>query len=164
MTDGERTADVDNPRGYYEWESIKQVGSRPEILDDPAVTGKVIKCVSMLLPKLPEQHRYKVVFMTRPIEEVVASQGDMTLRLGTKGAELEPTQLAHAMKVHRSETYNWLKQAAHMESIEIDYPSLVRDPVPVVAQLVEFLGPDRLPTPESMIAAVDPKLHRKRSA
>ena len=23
MTDGQRGADVDNPRGYYEWEAIK---------------------------------------------------------------------------------------------------------------------------------------------
>ena len=34
MTDGERAADVDNPRGYYEWEAIKQIGKRPELLDD----------------------------------------------------------------------------------------------------------------------------------
>ena len=26
ITDGERGADVDNPRGYYEWEAIKQIG------------------------------------------------------------------------------------------------------------------------------------------
>ena len=28
MTDGERAADVDNPRGYYEWEAVKQIGKQ----------------------------------------------------------------------------------------------------------------------------------------
>ena len=62
MTDGERAADVDNPRGYYEWEAIKQIGKRPELLDDQAVNGRAIKCISMLLPRMPLQHNYKVIF------------------------------------------------------------------------------------------------------
>ena len=33
--------------------SIKQIGKKPELLDDPAVEGKAIKCISMLLPQLP---------------------------------------------------------------------------------------------------------------
>ena len=53
MTDKERAADVDNPRGYYEWEAIKQIGKKPELLDDAAVEGRAIKCISMLLPALP---------------------------------------------------------------------------------------------------------------
>ena len=78
MTDGERAADVDNPRGYYEWEAIKHIGKRPELLDDETVKGRAIKCISMLLPTMPLQHDYKVIFMTRPIAEVVASQHAMT--------------------------------------------------------------------------------------
>ena len=57
MTDGERVADVDNPRGYYEWEAIKQIGKKPELLDDEAVEGRAIKCISMLLPVMPAKHR-----------------------------------------------------------------------------------------------------------
>ncbi|HEY1582889.1 MAG TPA: alkaline phosphatase family protein, partial [Chthoniobacterales bacterium] len=59
MTDKERIADVDNPRGYYEWEGIKQIAKKPELLDDEAVDGRAIKCISMLLPALPENHQYK---------------------------------------------------------------------------------------------------------
>ncbi|MGH8165533.1 MAG: tetratricopeptide repeat protein, partial [Rhodanobacteraceae bacterium] len=73
MTDNEREADIDNPRGYFEWEAIKRIAKEPELLDDPAVEGKAIKCISMLLPKMPEFHQYKVIFMTRPIEEVIDS-------------------------------------------------------------------------------------------
>src|SRR5437764_6111860 len=43
MTDHEREADIDNPRGYYEWEAIKQIGKKPELLDDPQAEGRAIK-------------------------------------------------------------------------------------------------------------------------
>lgn len=163
MTDGKRVADKDNPRGYYEWEAIKQVGNKPEILDDTAVGGKAIKCVSMLLPKMPEKHNYKVIFMTRPIGEVVASQHAMTERLGTKGAGLDTTELARALEVHRDETRNWLRTAPHVEWIEVDYPALVRDPQPGLARLAAFLGSELLPAPQAMAGEIDPKLHRKRN-
>ena len=29
LTDGQRQADTDNPRGYYEWERIKQLPQDP---------------------------------------------------------------------------------------------------------------------------------------
>jgi hypothetical protein len=163
MTDGERVADVDNPRGYYEWEAIKQIGKRPELLDDQAVKGRAIKCISMLLPRMPLQHNYKVIFMTRPIEEVVASQQQMVNRLGTKGAELDPEQLQRGLTAHREETLLWLATAPHMKFIEIDYPALVRDPQSIVSRLVQFLGAKQLPNETVMAAVVDPSLyHRKR--
>ncbi len=162
MTDGERMADVDNPRGYYEWEAIKQVAACPEILDDAAITGKAIKCISMLLPKLPPQHRYKVIFMVRPLEEVVASQREMTARLGTRGAALDAEQLARGLHAHRDDTLQWLARTPHMEHLEVSYPALVRDPAPCIARLAAFLGADRLPQVEWMQTAVNPILYRKR--
>ena len=162
MTDRERAADVDNPLGYYEWEPIKQVGQRPEILDEEAVNGKAIKCVSMLLPQMPAQHRYKVIFMVRPIEQVVASQQDMTKRLGTQGAKLDPAQLARGLRAHRDETIAWLAQTPYLEHMEVNYPALVRDPAPIIARLTEFLGANRLPHVDKMRGAVNPSLHRKK--
>jgi len=162
MTDQERAADVDNPRGYYEWEAIKQIGKKPELLDDEAVAGRAIKCISMLLPALPEKHQYKVVFMLRPIAEVVASQQTMTKRLGTKGANLEPEQLERGLRAHREEMRKWAQNAPHIEWLEIDYPELVRDSTPAIAKLVEFLGRERLPNEKAMATAVDPALHRRK--
>src|SRR5436309_4238054 len=48
LTDSERIADVDNPKGYYEWEPIKQIGKKPELLDQEELNGSAIKCISML--------------------------------------------------------------------------------------------------------------------
>lgn len=162
MTDRERVADVDNPQGYYEWEAIKQIGKRPELLDDEAVNGRAIKCTSMLLPRMPAKHDYKVIFMLRPIAEVAASQRAMTSRLGTKAANLDTEQLQRGLTAHREETLRWLATAPDMKFIEIDYPTLIREPLPQISRLIDFLGKDRLPSSEKMATVVDPSLYRKR--
>jgi len=162
MTDGKRAADADNPRGYYEWEAIKQIAKNKELLDDKTVEGNAIKCISMLLPSLPTKHQYKVIFMLRPIAEVVASQRAMITRLGSKGANLEPPQLERGLRAHREEIRKWGKGAQHIEWIEIDYPELVRNPVPVIEKLIEFLGTDRLPRANAMVSVVDPALHQRK--
>jgi predicted AlkP superfamily phosphohydrolase/phosphomutase/tetratricopeptide (TPR) repeat protein len=164
LTDKKRGADADNPRGYYEWEPIKQIGAKPELLDAEGLDGHAIKCISMLLPNMPLKHNYKVIFMTRPIDEVVESQGKMINRLGTQGATLDIEQLRRGLTAHRNETRNWLKSVPHMDVIEIDYPTLVSDPAPQLARIVEFLGAERLPKSSDMAKVVDPLLHRKKSA
>ena len=162
MTDAQRGADVDNPRGYYEWEAIKQIGKKPELLDDAAVHGRAIKCISMLLPMMPAKHDYKVVFITRPIAEVVVSQRAMTTRLGTKGANLDAEQLERGLRAHREELRKWAAAAPHIDLLEIDYPVLVCDPEPIISKLVVFLGRERLPNEVAMGAVIDPSLYRKR--
>jgi LPS sulfotransferase NodH len=117
----------------------------------------------MLLQQMPLKHNYKVIFMTRPIEEVAVSQRAMISRLATKGAELDNEQLQRGLKMHRNETLHWLKSVPHMEFIEIDYPALVRDPLPQISRVVEFLGNDRLPNSAEMAKVIDPSLHRKKN-
>jgi tetratricopeptide (TPR) repeat protein len=162
LTDRERAADVDNPKGYYEWEPIKQIAKKPELLDSDDLNGHVIKCISMLLPSLPPKHDYKVIFMVRPIEQVIASQKKMTTRLGTKGAELEREQLERGMHAHRNEALSWLKRTPNFELLTVDYPDLVRDPQSIIPQLVTFLGEERLTSSEKMAQVIDPALHRRR--
>src|SRR5579864_9363376 len=80
LTDGLRTADENNPKGYFEWEPAKSLKDHPEAI--VAGEGKVVKIVSALLKQLPADREYRIVFMQRPLEEVVASQNKMLTRLG----------------------------------------------------------------------------------
>ena len=162
LSDKERAADIDNPKGYYEWEPIKQIAKKPELLDEEGLEGSAIKCISMLLQQVPIKHSYKVIFMTRPIEEVVASQSAMVNRLATKGAELDDEQLQRGLTAHRNEICNWIKRVPHMDFIEVGYPTLVRNPQTVIASVVEFLGSDRLPNAEKMAAVIDASLYRRK--
>ena len=116
----------------------------------------------MLLQQVPIKHSYKVIFMTRPIEEVVASQSAMVNRLATKGAELDDEQLQRGLTAHRNEICNWIKRVPHMDFVEVDYPTLVRDPQTVIASVVEFLGSDRLPNAEKMATVIDASLYRRK--
>jgi predicted AlkP superfamily phosphohydrolase/phosphomutase/tetratricopeptide (TPR) repeat protein len=162
LTDGERTADTDNPKGYFEWEAIKQIPKRPELLDDDAVAGKAIKCISMLLPKMPAKHHYKVIFMMRPMEEVAKSQRSMIKRLNSSGPVLDEAQLLRGLAAHLDEIRYRMSAAENIEWMEVDYPTLIKNPQSVIHRVVEFLGSECLPTTEKMVSVIDASLHRHK--
>ena len=159
MTDGQRQPDADNPRGFLEWEEIKQLPKYPRLLS--AAAGKAVKVVTPLLPHLPRAHRYKVIFMRRPAAEIVRSQFEMLRRSG-KEPDFDAAELAKKFETGVESTLRQLRAAKQVEVLEIEYPSLVADPVAHVGRLVDFLGKEILPTPENMASAVDPALHRQR--
>lgn len=162
ITDGERMPDDDNPEGYYEWEPIKQIAKRPELLDDEALSGKALKVISMLLPSLPKRHRYRIVFMTRSIGEVVASQARMIERRGTGEARSDPDRLAAELEAHREKILRLIQQTPSMEALEVDFPSLIREPKKEIARLRDFLGADNLPKAGAMEAVIRPDLYRQK--
>jgi hypothetical protein len=90
LTDGERVPDLNNTRGYYEWAPIKALARNPNIIAQ--AEGKLVKVVSWLLPSLSTQHEYRIVFMRRPLAEVVASQNKMLERLGQQASPIPTSQ------------------------------------------------------------------------
>jgi hypothetical protein len=159
LTDGKRAADVDNPKGYFEWEAIKRISKEPELLDDEAFDGRAIKCVSVLLPSLPTKHNYKVIFMTRPIEEIVRSLSAMLKRLNMQGAGLDHEQLRRGLSAHSEEMLKWITAASHIEFMVVEYPALITDPGPVIRSLINFVGADHLPSSEKMSLVIDRSLY-----
>ena len=61
VTDNIRTADEDNPKGYYEFEKVKKIKGDSSWLKD--TRGKVFKMVSMLLLDLPSNENYKIIWV-----------------------------------------------------------------------------------------------------
>lgn len=159
MTDGERKADEDNPEGYLEWEAIRKIKQQPELIEQ--ARGKVTKVISMLLPDLPRQQRYKVIFVLRPIEEIVASQQKMIARRGTKGATLNAEQLTASLTRHREEILKVISNLP-MELLLIRYHKILEDPEAVVGRVLKFLGPERLPNADAMSSVIRKDLYRNR--
>ena len=156
MTDGARTADSDNPEGYYEWERIKQVGARPEILRE--AEGKAIKVIAPLLRQLPALHRYKVIYMDRPIAEVVESQRRMLVNRGRDG-DGDPEKMRRLLADFRESTLRLVRSSKHIDALVVDYPALVANPGPWLERIAAFLGNvDVL----RMAAAIRPDLRRNR--
>ena len=71
MHDGKRAADEDNTEGYWEWEESNSLRKNPRIIEQ--AEGKAIKIISALLPQLPPGHRYRIIFMKRPVAETQSS-------------------------------------------------------------------------------------------
>ena len=74
-SDGRRVADPDNPRGYYELDAVKRLRQDTSCL--AAAVGRAVKIVALLLPALSRDYDYRVIFVERELDEVLASQRAM---------------------------------------------------------------------------------------
>ncbi len=158
LTDGEREADIDNPRGYYELEKVKQVKTDASWL--PQAQGKAFKMVSMLLLDLPAGYRYKILFMKRRLEEILASEQKMLERLG-KTRDVDDATMAAMFTKHLSHVKGWLDEQPHMEWLEMDFNAMLTDPKPWLDRLPTFLEHEL--DLARMAQVVEPTLYRNRA-
>ena len=160
LSDGERKADTDNPRGYLEWERIKQLPQDPGCIAE--AEGKVVKVISRLLLSLPAGHEYRVIFMQRPLPEVLASQDEMMKRRGTLKAGANPAIMSAAFEKHLREVYAWLDSRTNVKALRIPYHDVLNRPKEIAAVVPEFL---QIPMDiEAMIQQVDGSLYRNRAS
>ena len=160
LSDSERAADTDNPRGYFEWERVKQLPNNPGCIAE--AEGKVVKVISRLLLALPSAYRYRVVFMQRPLPEVMASQDQMLRRRGTykEGADL--AVISRAFQKHLGEVDAWLDGNPNVQALRIPYHDVLQDARGIGQKLTDFLGlPLNL---EAMVGQVDGSLYRNRAS
>jgi hypothetical protein len=163
QTDGIRKADEDNPRGYWEWESLKQTADLKQLFDETeGLEQRAIKVVSALVPTLPIEHSYRIIFMLRPLEEVARSQARMIERLGTEGAGRDEAMLIEELKEHRERVMVHLQRQKNVKVLPVRFPVLVANPEAVCGLVAEFLG-ESLARPEALGSVIDPALYRQRS-
>ncbi len=160
LTDGQRAADDDNPEGYWEWEDIKKLPRNPRVIEQ--ARGKAVKVISALLPSLPGRHHYKIIYMTRPVEQVVESQWKMLERSGQQ-PKSEKEHLIRVQRGHSQQILKTLKARPQVELLELSYLDLIADPTAGIAQLATFLGDQFTPSP-AVTACVKPSLYRQRQA
>ncbi|HEX3351343.1 MAG TPA: hypothetical protein VHS34_00865 [Terriglobales bacterium] len=158
LSDGERRADADNPRGYLEWERIKQLPKDPGCIVE--AEGKAVKVISQLLLSLPAGHEYRVIFMQRPLPEVLASQDEMLRRRGTFDPADDASVVARAFQDHLSDVYAWLNGKPYVKVSRIQYHAVLRKPRETAEAVAQFL---ELPLDvEAMARQVDGTLYRQR--
>jgi uncharacterized protein YcaQ len=158
LIDHVRAADEDNPKGYYEFEPVKQTKKDSSWVAD--AVGKVVKMVYLLLYDLPEGFRYRVVFTRRNLSEVLESQDIMLQRRGKSQGEVSHEQLVEHFRGQIEKIEGWLADQPHFEVVYIDYNELMKDPGPSVDRMNDFLGGE-LDT-DAMRAVIDPDLYRRR--
>ncbi|HEY6293062.1 MAG TPA: sulfotransferase family protein [Terriglobia bacterium] len=159
LSDGLRAADPNNPRGYYEWEPIKQLQREPSLIAQ--AEDKAVKVISSLLFGLPAGHDYRILFLLRPLDEVVASQAAMISKLRTQGPALAGSQMAAALKGHLAEVSAWLNGQSRVKVHWLQYHDVLRDPHGQADAIGRFLG---IPLDtEAMASQADVSLYRQRA-
>ena len=161
LTDGLREPDEDNPRGYLEFEPVKNLLKDSNWLLEGR--GKVVKIVAPLLSALPAGLPCRIIFTERDLDEVLDSQDRMLVR---RKQEIASTpERRQMLKNEYARTVVRVKAALARrpgtQVLSVGYREAVSDATAVAERVSEFLGGGL--DVGKMAASVDPGLHRNRA-
>jgi len=158
LTDNLREQDEDNPKGYYEYEPVKQTKQDPSWV--PGARGKVVKVIYSLLYDLPVGFDYRVVFMERNLDEVLASQKTMLQRSNREGANVSNEKLTEVFTGQLAKFDDWITTRNEFRILKVNYRDMITAPAPQCERINKLL--DGILDLEKAVSAVDPSLYRKR--
>jgi hypothetical protein len=158
LVDGVRSADSDNPRGYFELEAVKATARDASWVSNAA--GRCVKVISTLLPHLPADRNYRVLLMRRNLDQVVRSQTAMLDRLGTAPDTGTEESARQAQLEHLVWLEGWLASARHMKVLGVSYERVVSQSEKEIPRILQFLELDL--DAAAMQRAVEPALQRQR--
>jgi Sulfotransferase domain len=158
LTDNIRTADEDNPKGYFEFERVKQIENDKAWLED--ARGRVVKLISALLKHLPPSYSYKIVFMRRAMPEVLASQRQMLIRRGEPADAVPDDKMAAMFNKHVAQVESWLAAQSNIEVLYVSYNDVMTESRPRAEQINTFLGGSL--KVDEMVSVVDRALYRQQ--
>lgn len=160
LIDNIRKADEDNPKGYYEFEAVKQTKKDASWLAQSP--GRVVKMVHLLLLDLPPDREYRVIFMRRDLKEVVKSQNVMLERHGKGSDDLPAGKIMAMFEAQIAKVDKYTREHACFRMLYVNYNEMLKNPAPQVQAINTFLGGDL--NTQAMLEVVDPTLYRNRQA
>jgi hypothetical protein len=154
LADDKRKPDISNPKGYLELEAVKKLAQDNSCLKNQ--TGKAVKVISHLLKNLPEEQKYKIIFMNRDMNEIIKSQQKML----NKNEKKYSKELIKAFLKELKHVKQWIKEDPQKEMINLDYKKVVKQPMKAINKIIQFLG---VPLDkQAMKEAIDPRLYRSK--
>lgn len=159
LDDGVRSADENNPNGYFEDERVKTLEATDDAEWIREARGKVVKVVSPLLKNLPSDDSYRVLFMLRDLDEVLASQKKMMKRRGEQH-DVPDDQMKRLYRDHLAKVDTLLKSRPETAVKYLEHRNVITSPREMAGQIKTFLDLDL--DLDRMVAAVDTKLYRNR--
>lgn len=160
VTDGMRAADESNPRGYYEVERVMSLEAGVDVAWLAEARGRAVKVIAYLLEHLPPGHNYRVLFMQRSLDEVLASQRAMLERRG-ESAGPGDERMRELFAGHIARTRRLLAARPEFETLYIRHEHVLADPRAGAAAVASFLR--REMDRDAMAAVVDRTLHRSHA-
>lgn len=162
LTDGIRTADESNPKGYYEFEAVKELDKNGDTAWLRDARGKAVKIISFLLTFLPETFDYRVIFMDRDIDEVLASQNKMLVARGEAADTAQDPHMRQAYQQHLQKVDRFLRSRKCFTTMRLGFKDVIDNPSAEARRIHEFLGGQV--NVERMAAVADRELYRNRKA
>jgi len=159
LTDNIRTADEDNPEGYFEFERVKQLKDDYSWLQD--ARGKCVKIVSAFLKHLPQDFSFKIIFMRRKIEEILASQQQMLVRRGEPIDTTSDEKMRQSFERHLKDLESWLTAQPNIAILDINYNDVLAYPLPSIQMMKDFLKVEL--DADRMVGVVNKNLYRNRA-
>ncbi len=151
--DTKRKPDEHNPKGYFELEGGKIINRLMEgTFPMEKYDGMVIKVTAYGIKYLPPG-RYKVIYMLRDLDEIMASMSKM---IGEKLGEEDKRAFEHLNEF----ALKLLDEREDVEYITVKYHDVIENPRREIERINEFLG--GILDVDSAVKAVDPSLYRNR--
>jgi hypothetical protein len=160
LSDGERAADIDNPKGYFELERIKNLERETDKSYLRAARGKAVKVISFLIKDLPDENDYRIVFMRRDLNEVLTSQQKMLDRLATADSDDDGAAMKEAFRNDIARVRVLSRTRPNFALCEVRYKDAIADPAGASHAVNAFLGGHL--DEAAMRATVDASLYRNR--
>ncbi|MFH1278808.1 MAG: sulfotransferase [Candidatus Eisenbacteria bacterium] len=160
IIDGIRTADVDNPKGYYEDERVKDLHKMADKAWVKDARGRALKVISFLIKDLPDENHYKIVFMRRHLDEVLASQNKM-LDHRKEANETPDDKMREIYQDHLKQVFSLMERRPNMDVLFVDYTGVLEDPKGNAEKIRDFLGTSL--DVEKMASVADRNLYRNRA-
>ena len=158
VTDKVRKADEDNPRGYFELEHVKKLKEDNAWLAE--CRGKAVKVISLLLFDLPPAYNYRLIFMQRNMEEVLASQRVMLERRGEKGDGISDDEMARKFEKHLKQAEDWISKQTNIDVLYVKYNEVIKNPLHYSEIVNKFLS--EMLNQRNMAEAIAETLYRQR--
>ena len=115
--------------------------------------------INLLLYDLPATYNYRIIFMRRPLSEVVASQQTMLTRSGKEGTSLSDEQFTSLLERELSEIDEWLGRQENCAVHNVNYHDLLNNGESAATALNDSIGGDL--DVEAMQRVIRPELHRQ---
>ncbi len=157
LSDALRPADEDNPRGYLEYEPVRNLRRHAEWLSQ--ARGQAVKIIAPLLAALPADLPCRVILCERDLDEVLDSQERM-LRRRAKPEQRRVLKDEYARMLVR--TREMLAHRPRTAWLAAEYGAAISDPLLTAGRINAFLGGGL--DVKKMAAEVEPALYRNQSS
>ncbi|MBN1968410.1 MAG: sulfotransferase [Candidatus Delongbacteria bacterium] len=157
LTDNLRVADENNMKGYYEFEKVKSLMKDNSWLFE--AEDKVVKIIAQLLNFLPDKFQFRILFMTRDLNEIVKSQTKMIKNLGNKSA-LNTDVLKNTFTKQVDSILQKLEKLENVSFTVVNFNELIANPDAELKKIIEFIP--ELKNLNELISIIDNNLYRER--